>query len=230
LLTLRDSLPVWAAVSEASLHDLQLLDQVPLQKGAFYVMDRGYLDFTRLARWQRSGAYFVVRSKCHVSFRVQASRPVDKETGLRCDQTIRLARPRSRRAFPEPLRRLRVYDETQGRSFVLLSNQFELPAQTMAQLYRRRWQVELFFKWIKQHLRLETFLGRSPNAVRLQVWSAICAYLLVAIAKKQLRLPQTLHQILQVLSVSIFEPVPLAKLFATTSDPISAPRQLLLIP
>jgi hypothetical protein len=230
LLALRGPLPAWAAVSEASVPDLKLLDQIPLQKGAFYVMDRGYLDFHRLARWQQNGAFFVVRCKCHVSFRVHASHTVDKQTGLRCDQTIQLTRPRTRRAYPHRLRRVRVYDATQGRSLVLVSNQFDLPAQTIAELYRRRWQVELFFKWIKQHLRLTTFLGRSQNAVRLQVWSAISSYLLVAIAKKQWGLPQSLHQILQVIGVSIFEPTPLPELFTVPPDSALAAQQLLLIP
>jgi IS4 transposase len=161
---------------------------------------------------------------------VLASRAVDKTTGLRCDQTVRLTSSWSRRVFPEPLRRVRMRDAASGRSLVLLSNHFHLPAWTMAELYRRRWQVELFFKWIKQHLRLRAFLGRSENAVRLQVWSAICAYLLVAIAKKELALPQTLHQLLQVISVSVFEPVPLVELFNAPTASTPPTNQLLLIP
>ncbi|NJM55287.1 MAG: IS4 family transposase, partial [Verrucomicrobiae bacterium] len=229
LLSLRGPVPAWAAVSEAGVPDVRMLDQVPLQSGAFYVMDRGYLDFTRLARLHAGGVFFVVRSKCHVRLRVRVSRAVDKRTGLRCDQTVRLTSSWSRRAFPAPLRRVRVRDAASGRSLVLLSNHFGLPALTVAELYRRRWQVELFFKWIKQHLRLRAFLGRSENAVRLQVWSAICAYLLVAIAKKELGLPQTLHQILQVISVSVFEPVPLTELFNTPAT-TTPTEQLLLIP
>lgn len=229
LLSLRGPIPAWAAVSEAGVPDLKMLDQIPLQSGAFYVMDRGYLDFTRLARLHAGGVFFVVRAKCHVRFRVRVSRAVDKRMGLRCDQTVQLASARSRQSFPGPLRRVRVRDAA-GRSLVLLSNHFDLPAVTVAELYRRRWQVELFFKWIKQHLRLRAFLGRSENAVRLQVWSAICAYLLVAIAKKELGLPQTLHQILQVISVSVFEPVPLAELFNTPATATTPTNQLLLIP
>jgi hypothetical protein len=230
LLSLRGPIPAWAAVSEAGVPDLKMLDQIPLQSGAFYVMDRGYLDFTRLARLHAGGVFFVVRSKCDLRFRAQVSRPVDKRTGLRCDQTVQLTNARSHHHFPAPLRRVRVRDAASGRSLVLLSNHFDLPALTVAELYRRRWQVELFFKWIKQHLRLRAFLGRSENAVRLQVWSAVCAYLLVAIAKKELGLPQTLHQILQVISVSVFEPVPLAELFnAPAVTPVPA-NQLLLIP
>ena len=207
-----------------------MLDQIPLQKGAFYVMDRGYLDFPRLAGLQRAGAFFVVRSECHVRVRSLKSRPVDKSLGLRCDQTVRLTTSWSRRRFHHPLRRIRIYDPIAHRSLVLLTNQFDLPAATICELYRRRWQVELFFKWIKQHLRLRAFLGRSQNAVRLQVWAAICAYLLVAIAKKQLGLPQSLHQILQVISVSAFEAVPLVDLFAPLAPTDPNPNQLLLIP
>lgn len=230
LLSLRTPVPVWTAVTEGQVPDSKMLAQIPVEKGAFYVMDRGYLDFRGLARLQAAGAFFVVRSKRPLRFRVVNSQPVDKSSGLRCDQTVKLMTGWSRRRFCGLLRRIRVYDTTCQRSLVLLTNQFELPAITIAELYRRRWQVELFFKWIKQHLRLRAFLGRSQNAVRLQVWAAICAYLLVALAKKQLRLPQSLHQILQVISVSVFEPVPLPELFAPRPLHSDEPNQLLLIP
>jgi Transposase DDE domain/Domain of unknown function (DUF4372) len=230
LLSLRGPVPTWTAVTEACCPDSLMLEHIPLELGAFYVLDRGYLDFPALARLHAAGSFFVVRSKCHLSFRLVRSRPVDKSTGLRCDQTVTLRRGRSRRVFPAPLRRVRVRDEVAGRSLVLLTNQFELPAITVAELYRRRWQVELFFKWIKGHLRLRAFLGRSENAVRLQVWSAICAYLLVAIAKKEHGLSQSLHQILQVISVSIFETVPLKDLLVSPSTQPDTDRQLLLLP
>jgi hypothetical protein len=230
LLSLRGPVPTWTAVTEACFPDSLMLEHIPLEKGAFYVLDRGYLDFPALATLQAAGAFFVVRSKCHLSFRLMASQPVDKSTGLRCDQTVYLRRGRSRSAFAWPLRRVRVRDEVAGRSLVFLTNHFELPAITVAELYRRRWQVELFFKWIKGHLRLRAFLGRSENAVRLQVWSAICAYLLVAITKKQCGLSQSLHQILQVISVSIFETVPISDLFTTQSVQSEASHQLLLLP
>jgi len=230
LLDLRGAIPAFIHISDGKLHDVHVLDMLAFEAGAFYVMDRGYLDFGGLARLHEGEVFFVVRSKCHVNFRVVCSRPVDKTTGLRCDQTVRLGRGRSRAAFPGCLRRVRVYDEAGARSLVFLTNQFELPAITVAELYRRRWQVELFFKWIKGHLRLRAFLGRTENAVRLQVWSAICAYLLVAIAKKQLGLPQSLHQILQVISVSVFETIPLAALFAIPSAQSALPKQLLLLP
>lgn len=230
LLSLRGAVPVWTAVTEACFPDTLMLEHLPLEKGAFYVMDRGYLDFGGLARLHAGEVFFVVRCKCHVNFQVLRSRPVDKNTGLRCDQTVRLGRGRSRLAYPGQLRRIRVYDPVAARSLVFLTNQFELPAGTIAELYRRRWAVELFFKWVKGHLRLRGFLGRTENAVRLQVWSAICAYLLVAIAKKQWDLPQSLHQILQVISVSAFETVPLSELFAPTANSPNDSSQLLLLP
>jgi hypothetical protein len=230
LLSLRGPVPTWTAITEACFPDALMLQHIPMQTGAFYVLDRGYLDFPALAELQANGAFFVVRSKCRLSFRVLGSRPVDKHTGLRCDQTIVLSRGRTRLVFPWPLRRVRVRDEVAGRSLILLTNQFELPAATVAELYRRRWQVELFFKWIKGHLRLRAFLGRSENAVRLQVWSAIGAYLLVAIAKKAFGLHQSLHQVLQVVSVSIFETVPLGELFSSESSDRQTSSQLLLLP
>jgi IS4 transposase len=212
LLAFRGSLPVWAALSEASFPEVKMLSQIPVQPGAFYVMDRAYLDFTRLIRLHQGGAKFVVRHKRNVSFRVRASGAVDKSSGLRCDQTIRLQSPWSRNVYPEALRRIRFRDEAAGRTLIFLTNDFDLPASTICQLYKRRWQVELFFKWIKQHLRLRHFFGRSLNAIHCQVWTAICAYLLVAIAKKKLNLDASLYEILQIVSVSAFEQTPLPEL------------------
>ena len=230
LLSLRGAVPAWTAVTEAQVHDSKMLREIPVEKGAFYVMDRGYLDFRGLARLQAADAFFVVRAKCHLALRVVNSRRVDKSLGLRCDQTIKLATGWSRRRYAGLLRRIRFYDATSQHSLVFLTNQFELPALTVAELYRRRWQVELFFKWIKQHLRLRAFLGRSQNAVRSQVWAAICSYLLVAIAKKEFGLSHSLHQILQVISVSVFESVPLPELFSHPPLPTQEPTQLLLLP
>ena len=230
LLSLRSPVPVWTAITEGRVHDSKMLAEIPIEKGAFYVMDRGYLDFRGLARMQAGGGFFVVRSKCHLRLRLVRSQPVDKSLGLRCDQIVQLVTGWSRRRFGGPLRRVRIYDASTQRSLVFLTNHFELPATAIAELYRRRWQVELFFKWIKQHLRLRAFLGRSQNAVRLQVWAAICSYLLVAIAKKELGLSQSLHQILQVISVSVFEPVPLPELFAHRPFHTDEPNQLLLLP
>ena len=231
LLSLRSHSPTWVMVTEAGFPEQKSLDQVPLEPGACYVMDRGYLDFPRLARWQAAGAYFVVRSLANVRFRVLASRPVNKGAGMRCDQLIQLTRFQSHRAYPQVLRRVRVYDELHRQSLVLLTNQLSLPATTIGLLYRKRWQVELFFKWIKGHLKLRVFLGRSQNAVRSQVWAAICAYLLVVLVKHELQLTQTLHRILQTLSISPFEQTPLAELLAESSPEGSEtdePNQLTL--
>jgi hypothetical protein len=222
MLSLQGKLPAWAAITEATFPDMKILDQIPILPGAYYVMDRGYLDFVRLLRIQCGSAFFVVRNKRHVRFQVVASRPVDKNTGLRCDQTIRLTSNWSIKSYPQPLRRIRLCDAEKHLSLVLLTNQFDLPAAIIAQLYRNRWQVELFFKWIKQHLRIRSFYGRTENAVRCQIWSAICAYLMVAITKKRLNIQKSLNEILQVVSVSIFEQVPLQQLLAnrtTTSAP-----------
>lgn len=222
LLSLQGPLPVWSALTEASFPDMKMLDQIPIVPGGFYVMDRGYLDFTRLARLQREHARFVVRSKCHVRFSVRQSKKVDKSTGLRCDPIVRLKSSWSKPAYGWPLRRIRFRDETQDRSLVFLTNDFDLPALVVCQLYKRRWQVELFFKWIKQHLRIRRFFGRSRNAIQCQIWSAICAYLLVAIAKKQLLARKSLYEMLQTLSVSAFEQVPLSELLAETSPKSNA--------
>ncbi len=223
LLNVHHQTPHWVALSEASLPDQKALDAVPKLPGAFYILDRGYLDFSRLAPLHTMGAFFVVRSKRHVRFRVVASRTVDKTTGLRCDQTIRLSTRWSRRHIQFPLRRIRLYDAQRQLTLILLTNHFELPVATIALLYKRRWQVELFFRWIKQHLRLRHFIGRTANAVRSQVWCAICAYLLVYIAKQRLGLRQNLYQILQVVSVSAFEQLPLAEILAeTTPETISS--------
>jgi IS4 transposase len=218
LISLKGNLPVWAAITEASLPELKMLDHIPLEPGAFYVMDRGYLDFTRLIRLQQAGAYFVVRSKRHVRFQVVVSRPVDKSRGLRCDQTIRLNSTWSKQSYSLPLRRIRFRDQTRNRSLVFLTNNFELPADVICELYQRRWQVELFFKWTKQHLRIRRFFGRSRNAIHCQIWTAICAYLLVAIAKRELKLEKSLYEILQILSVSAFEQIPVHQLFAKDSQ------------
>ncbi len=218
MLSLQGKLPAWAAITEATFPDMKILDQIPILPGAHYVMDRGYLDFVRLFRVDKGGAFFVVRNKHHVRFRVVTSRPVDKSTGLRCDQTIRLTSNWSKKSYPKPLRRIRFYDPERRLTLVWLTNQFDLPASVIAQLYRKRWHVELFFKWIKQHLRIRSFYGRSQNAVRCQIWSAICAYLMVAITRKRLKIDKTLNEILQIVSISIFEQVPLNQLLTPTRD------------
>lgn len=215
LLSLQGNLPAWATITAAHYPDMKALDHLVVVPGAYYVMDRGYLDFVRLFKLQQGGGFFVVRNRHHVKYRVTAARAVDKSTGLRCDQTIRLTSNWSVHSYPQPLRRIRVYSEEHKVILVLLTNQMALPALVIAELYRRRWQVELFFKWLKQHLRVRSFYGRSENAVRCQIWSAICAYLMVAIVKKRVKSPKSLNEILQIVSVNIFEQQPLAELLAT---------------
>ncbi len=219
MLSLQGNLPAWAAITDANFPDLKALDQIPVAPGAYYLLDRGYLDFVRLFHLHQANGFFVVRNKHHVKFRVLVSRPVDKAAGLRCDQTIALTSNWSAKSYPQPLRRVRVYDSENQVALVLLTNQFDLPAWVIAELYRKRWQVELFFKWIKQHLRIRSFYGRSCNAVRCQIWSAICAYLMVAIVRKQLKIQKSLNEILQILSVNLFEQAPLIELLATPSNP-----------
>ena len=213
LLDLRGSIPSFLALTDGSVHEVNVLDVLPIESGAIYVMDRGYLDFLRLYRLAQSGAFFVVRAKCNLRSYVVTSNPVDRSTGLRCDQTIRLRGFYSRKNYPERLRRVRYYDTEQERSLVFLTNQFSLPALQIAELYRQRWKIELFFRWIKQHLRIRAFVGTSENAVRIQIWSAISTYLLVAILKKTLKLDSSLHEILQMISVTPFEKVPINELF-----------------
>ena len=228
-LDLQRELPAFCALDDADRHDVAFLDAVHFQPGAYYIMDRGYLDFTRLQRIHQCGAFFVTRSKCNTTFYVCSCSPHDRSTGIRCDQHIRLRNPKSRRAYEQALRRVRYRDPETGKSLVFLTNQMDLPPLTIAMLYKRRWGIELFFRWIKQHLRLRVFLSRSPNGVKIQVWSALCAYLLVVLAKHRLGLSQNAYLIAQVVSVSAFEKVPLAELladFASTSEPFSNSNQL----
>jgi hypothetical protein len=218
MLSLQGNLPAWAVLSGPKVGDQRMLDQIPIYPGAHYVIDRGYMDFVRLYRVDQNGAFFVVRCKEPVSFRVLESRPVDKSRGFKCDQTVRLKSNWSEKSFPKPLRKIRFYDCENNVMLVLLTNNFSLTAETAAQLYKRRWQIELFFKWIKQHLRLRAFYGRSENAVRCQIWTALCAYLLVAILRKQNRLEKSLNEILQIVSVNIFEQAPAIEVLAAKTD------------
>jgi hypothetical protein len=218
MLSLEGNLPAWAVVTGANVADLTMLDHIPVHPGAHYVMDRGYMDFVRLYRLHQGGAYFVVRCKEPVSFKILERRPVNKLVGLKCDQTVRLKSNWSAKSFPEPMRKIRLYDSENKVRLVLLTNNFSLSAEMIAQLYKQRWRIELFFKWIKQHLRLRAFYGRSENAVRCQVWCALCAYLLVAILKKQLGVTKTLNEILQICSVNIFEQAPATETLASQTD------------
>jgi hypothetical protein len=216
LLSLRGNLPAWGALTEAHFPDQKILAQIPVQAGACYIMDRGYVDFVRLHRIHEANGFFVVRCVRQVSFSRLAARPVDKAEGLRSDQTVRLKSPRSKKAFPQSLRRITVHDPEHKISLMLLTNNFELTATVIAELYRRRWQVELFFKWIKQHLKIRGFYGHTENAVRCQVWSAISVSLMVAILKKELGINKSLYEILQVLSVNAFEQISAQQLLMET--------------
>jgi hypothetical protein len=212
LLDLRGNIPSFIHISDGRLHDVNVLDLLLPEPGAFYVMDRGYTDFERLYQLQQASAFFVIRAKTNLQVRRLYSRPVDKETGLRCDQTVVLTGFYSAQHYPEKLRRIKFYDATTDKRLVFLTNNFSLPALTIAELYRYRWQVELFFKWIKQHLRIKSFFGTSENAVKTQVWIAVSVYVLVAIIKKRLDIKASLHSILQILSLTVFETTPIHQL------------------
>ena len=213
LLDLRGSIPSFIFISDGKMHDVNILDQLVPEAGAFYVMDRGYLDFERLAHLDDAGSFFVTRAKSNLKARRRYSRPVDRSTGLICDQTVLLTGFHSRQGFDRPLRRIKFNDPQTGKRLVFLTNNFALDALTIAKLYKYRWQVELFFKWIKQHLRIKAFLGTSENAVKSQIWIAVSVYVLVAIVKKRLALPATLYEILQILSLTLFEKTPVDSLF-----------------
>jgi Transposase DDE domain/Domain of unknown function (DUF4372) len=215
LIDLRGNIPCFIHVSTGKMHDVKALDHLPIEPGAFYIMDRGYIDFARLYRFQKNAAFFVTRAKKNLQCRRIAHRRVQKTMGLRCDQTIRLRGQDTRREYPVPLRRIKYIDPETGKRFVFLTNNFVLDALTIAKLYKCRWQVELFFKWIKQHLRIKAFYGTSENAVKTQVWIAISVYVLVAIIKKELHLKRSMNEILQILSVNLFEKT---QLFAALSS------------
>lgn len=205
LLDLRGCIPSFIHISDGKMGDVNVLDILPMEAGAFYIMDRGYLDFTRLYTMHQAGAFFVTRAKSNFNARRVYLASVDKATGVVCDQTMALNGYKSARDYPEHLRRVRFKDPLTGKTLIFLTNNTTLPAPVIAQLYKNRWQVELFFKWIKQHLRIKKFLGTSENAVKSQVWCAIATYVLIAIVKKELRLNASLYTCLQILSVSIFE-------------------------
>lgn len=231
LLNLRGSIPEFVLISDGKLHDVNVLDHLVPVPGAYYVMDRAYLDFGRLYELDQARAYFITRARKNFTFERRYSHEVDKAAGVQCDQTIVLKSFYPLRGYPEPLRRIRYYDQTRNQRLVFLTNNFQLPATTIAALYKSRWQIELFFKWIKQHLRIKAFYGTTPNAVKTQIWIAVSVYLLVAIVKKRLGVPLSLYTILQILSVSIFEKTPLVQLLLQTDYdyPIPpSPNQLLL--
>jgi len=208
MLSLKGNLPAWAVITGNKIGDMRMLDEMPIHPGAHYIMDRGYMDFVRLYRLHRAGGIFVVRCKEPVSFKTVGRKPVDQDTGIRCDQAVRLKSNWSEKSYPETMRRIRSWDARSGKQVVLLTNNLWSAPAVIAELYKKRWHVELFFKWIKQHLRLRTFYGRSENSVRCQIWSAICAYLLVAILKKRNGIDKSLNEMLQITSVGMFEQTP----------------------
>lgn len=214
LLDLAKNIPAFAWITEGKTHDVKILDRLLAEPGSIDVPDRGYIDFARLHRLGEQRATFVVRAKKNLKCRRLYSRAVDRTTGLVCDQTVRLTGPKSAEAYPGELRRVRARDPETGKNVVVLTNDFTLPALTVAELYRARWQIELFFKWIKQHLRIKRFFGTSANAVQTQLWIAISVYVLVAIARKRLEIERDLYTLLQILSVHLFEKAPLAQVLA----------------
>jgi Domain of unknown function (DUF4372)/Transposase DDE domain len=224
LLDLRGNIPAFIHISDGKLHEVNILDQLVPEAGAFYIVDRGFLDYTRLYRFHQAGSFFVTRARANMSTRRRYSHPVDRGTGLVCDHTVVLTNPYSAPHFPAPLRRIRFKDLDSAKTLVFLTNNFALPALTITQLYRSRWQVELFFKWIKQHLRIKAFFGTSENAVKSQIWIAVSVYVLVAIIKKRLNLQASLFQLLQILSVTMFERTPLNQLL--TLKPLDLPNPL----
>jgi hypothetical protein len=221
LLDLRGNIPCFVNVSAGSVHEVNVLDELTLEPGAYYLMDRGFVDFARLYRFALGGSFFVIRAKDNLDYRVTESRAVDRDRGLRADQTVKLRGPLTRKRYPAPLRRVSFVDrESSGHALVFLTNNFTLAASTIAKLYRARWQVELFFKWVKQYLRIKQFFGTSPNAVKTQVWIAVSAYVLVAIAKRELKLAPPMGEILQVLSLTLFEKTPVFQVFSRQRDTI----------
>jgi len=221
LLDLRGNIPTFIHISDGKLHDVNILDTLIPEAGAFYIMDRGYVDFARLHFLAQCLAFFVIRAKSNLQFRRLYSRPVDKSTGLRCDQTVVLTGFYTHKDYPEKLRRIKYHDADTGKTFVFLTNNLTLPALTVAKLYRYRWKVELFFKWIKQHLRIKSFFGTSENAVKTQVWIAVSVYVLIAIIRKRLNLEVSLYTILQILSVTVFERM---SIFQTLTESTTSPE------
>ncbi|MBI4041892.1 MAG: IS4 family transposase [Deltaproteobacteria bacterium] len=218
LLDLRGNIPSFIFISDGKFHEVNILDHLVPEPGAFYVMDRAYVDFERLAKLDQAGSFFVIRAKANLKAQRRYSHPVDRNTGLICDQTVMLTGFYSRQDFETPLRRIKFKDPKTGKNLVFLTNNFTLPALTITRLYQLRWQIELFFKWIKQHLRIKAFFGTSENAVKTQIWIAVSVYVLVAIIKKRLNLSASLYGILQILSLTMFERAPLNQLLTLSES------------
>jgi len=224
LLDLRGNIPTFIHISDGKMHEVNVHDILIPEAGSFYIMDRGFTDFTRWFTLHQAQAFFVIRGKSNLLFRRVYSRTVDKSTGLRCDQTIVLTAPKALKDYPQHLRRIKFYDAEHNRHLVFLTNNFDLPALTIAKLYRCRWQVELFFKWIKQHLRIKKFYGTTENAVKTQIWIAITVYVLVAIVKKRLNTEASLYTILQILSLTLFEKTPLDQMLKNMEPQMNTPQ------
>lgn len=212
LMDLRGNIPVFIAITTGKVHDVNILDHIPFEAGAFYIVDKGYYDFERLYLIDQAKAYFVIRAKRNIKFKRLYSHKVDKTTGLKADQTIKLTGVKTFISYPDKLRRVKFFDQTKSKTYVFLTNNFQIDPLTIALLYKNRWQIELFFKWIKQHLKIKKFWGQSENAVKTQIWIAVCTYLVVAIAKRNLKSEKSLYEILQILSVSAFDKTPLNQL------------------
>ncbi len=223
LLDLRGSIPTFIEITDGSVHDVNILDLIAIESGAIYVMDRGYLDLDRLYAIHRKAAFFITRAKANTAMKRVYSRPVDKSTGLRCDQSVRFTVYKSKKEYPELIRRIKFFDKETENTYIFLTNNFELDALLIAQLYKERWKIELFFKWIKQHLRIKAFYGTSYNTVCCQIWIAVCAYLLVAIVKKKLKLEHSLYNLLQIFSLTLFEKTPINELFTNNNYKSNSP-------
>ncbi|MBT5759029.1 MAG: IS4 family transposase [Candidatus Marinimicrobia bacterium] len=216
MIDLRGNIPVFIEITDGKVHDVNILDQIDFEPGAFYIIDKGYYDFERLYKINQAKAFFVIRAKKNLKFKRMYSSPIDKSTGLRCDQTIKLTGTKSSVAYPEKLRRIKFYDEGKPKTYKFLTNNFEVDALDITKLYKNRWHIELFFKWVKQHLKIKKFWGQSENAVKTQIWIAVCTYLIIAILKKKLNLDKSLYEILQILSVSVFDKTPVNQLLTSS--------------
>ncbi len=232
LMDLRGAIPCFVSITDGKTYDATIMDELVLEPGAFYIMDRGYIDFRRLYRFHQSLAFFVVRARKNMHYHVRSRRPIDKSTGLRADQTIVLAGKTTAPYYPQPFRRISFFDAATQKRFVFITNNFTLSPLTIASLYKRRWQVELFFKWIKQYLRIKAFYGTSENAVKTQIWIAISVYVLVAIIKKQLGIERSLGEILQILNITLFEKTDMIQVLTETAletENSASSNQLLLL-
>ncbi|MDP8204592.1 MAG: IS4 family transposase [Candidatus Tenebribacter mawsonii] len=231
LLDIRGSIPTFIEITDGLVHDVNILDVLVPEPGSYYIMDRAYIDYKRLYRLNKGLGYFIIRAKKNLKFKRLYSNKVDKSKGLRCDQTVKLMGYYQKKDYSETIRRVKFYDEENKKTFVFLTNNFEISAMTVALLYKNRWKIELFFKWIKQHLKIKSFYGTSANAVKTQIWVSICVYIMIAIIKKTMKIEMSLYKILQILSVSVFEKVPILQLLTEynyRTERHSDPNQLIL--